>query len=66
MLFVELAEGVLFVELVKVEDGWLWHSGMISSMPEIGFGYLYKPVVKKSKDKMGDIIGGEEPIAWCD
>jgi hypothetical protein len=33
-----LVEGMLFVELAEVVDGWLWHSGMTGSMPEVGFG----------------------------
>jgi hypothetical protein len=66
MLFVELEEGMLFMELTEVEDGWLWRSGMTGSMPEVGFGRLNKLVVKKVKDKMGNIVGGEESIAWCD
>jgi hypothetical protein len=39
---------------------------MTGSMPEVGFGRLNKLVVKKVKDKMGNIVGGEESIAWCD
>jgi hypothetical protein len=66
ILFVELGEGMLFVELTKVEGGWLWHNSRIGSMLEVGFGYFHKLVVEKEKDGMGSIVGGEEPIAWCD
>jgi hypothetical protein len=31
------AKGMLSVELAKVEDDWLWHSGMTGRMPGIGF-----------------------------
>jgi hypothetical protein len=66
MLSVELGEGILFVELANVEGGWLWRNGRIDSMPEVGFGCFDKLVVEKANDRMGCIIGGEEPIAWCD
>jgi hypothetical protein len=61
-----LVEGTLFMELTKVEDGWLCHSGRIGSMPEVGFDCFDKLVVKKVNDRMENIAGGEEPIAWCD
>jgi hypothetical protein len=57
---------MLFVELSEVDDGWLCHNGMIGSMSEVGFAYFGKLVVEKVNDKMGNIVGGEEPIAWCD
>jgi hypothetical protein len=59
-------EGMLFVELVKVEDGWLWCNGRIGGIPEVGFGCFDKLVVEKAKDRTGSIVDGEEPIAWCD
>jgi hypothetical protein len=37
---VALAEGMLSVELVKVEGDWLWCSGMTGNMLEVGFGYF--------------------------
>jgi hypothetical protein len=42
---VELTEGMLFVELMKVGDGWLWCSGWIGNKPELGLGCLGKFVV---------------------
>jgi hypothetical protein len=32
---VEPAEGMLFVKLAKVVDGWLWHNGRIDNKPEL-------------------------------
>jgi hypothetical protein len=66
MWFMALVEGMLFVGLTKVEDGWLCHNDRIGSMPEVGFGSVDKLVVEKVKDRMGNIVGDEEPIAWCD
>jgi hypothetical protein len=37
---VALAEGMLSVELVKVEGDWLWCSGMTGNMLEVGFRYF--------------------------
>jgi hypothetical protein len=54
---------MLFVELVKIADDWLWHSGRIGNMPDLGyFGNL---VVERAKDRIENIIGSEGPIAWC-
>jgi hypothetical protein len=50
MQYVELAEGMLSMELVKVADGWLWRNGSIDNMPEDGIGYFGKLVVEKAKD----------------
>jgi hypothetical protein len=47
MLSVEQEEGMLFVELAEVGDGWLWHNGMINSMPKVGLGCFDVFVVKK-------------------
>jgi hypothetical protein len=33
---VALPEDMLFVELAKVENDWLWHSDMIGNKPELG------------------------------
>jgi hypothetical protein len=60
-----LVEGMLFTELAKVEGDWLWCSGRIGSMPEVGFGCFGKLVVEEVKDRMKNIAGGAEPIAWC-
>jgi hypothetical protein len=54
------------VELAKVENGWLWHSGMTGSMPRVGFCCYDRLVAKIAKGRMANIAGGEEPIAWCD
>jgi hypothetical protein len=54
---------MLFAELTKVEDDWLWHNGRIGSMSEVGFGCFGKLAVEEAKDKMENIAGGEEPIA---
>jgi hypothetical protein len=65
MLFVELAEGMLFRELAKLVRDWLWHNGRIRSMMEVGLGCSDSVVVEKAKDRMENIAGGEEQIAWC-
>jgi hypothetical protein len=56
---------MLFVELTLVEDDWLWHNSRIDNMPEVGFDYFGKLAVERAKDRMENIFGGEEPIAWC-
>jgi hypothetical protein len=38
---------MLSVELMEVGDGWLWCSGMIDSMPEVGHGCFGVFVVEK-------------------
>jgi hypothetical protein len=55
---------MLFVELAKDEDDWLWHSGMTGNMPEHALGCFGRHAVEKAKGKMGSIGGGEEPTAW--
>jgi hypothetical protein len=55
---------MLFVELEKVENGWLWHNDMTDNMPELELGCFGKLAVGKAKGKMGSIDGGEEPTAW--
>jgi hypothetical protein len=62
----ELGEGMLYMDLVGAMDGWLWHNGMIDSMSEVVLDWFGRIVVKKVKDKMVSIAGGEGPIAWCD
>jgi hypothetical protein len=57
---------MLSVELVKVEDGWLRCSGMTGSMPGVGFDCYDGLVVENVKGRMGNIVGGGEPSAWCD
>jgi hypothetical protein len=61
-----VTEGMLSVELVKVEDGWLWRSGITGSMLEVGFDCYDRIVVENAKGRMGNIAGGEELIVWCD
>jgi hypothetical protein len=47
-----LADGMLFLELAKLEDGWLWYSGMIGNKSERGLGYFGKVVVETAKGMM--------------
>jgi hypothetical protein len=54
---------MLFVELVKVEDDWLWRSGMTGNMPEVGFGYFGRLELENAEGRMGNIAGDAEPIA---
>jgi hypothetical protein len=58
---VVLLEGMLFAELAKVDDEWLWYNGRIGSMLEVGFGKL----VVEAKDRMENIADDAGPIAWC-
>jgi hypothetical protein len=60
-----LVEGMLFAELVKVEDDWLWHNGRFGTILEVGFGYFGRLAMEEASDRMKNIAGGEEPIAWC-
>jgi hypothetical protein len=62
---VALAEGMLSVELAKVEDDWLWSSGMTSNMLEVGFGYFGRLGLENAKGRTGNIAGDAEPISWC-
>lgn len=59
-----LPEGMLFVELVEVEDGWLWRSDMTCNKPKLGLGCFGKLAVKKINGRMENITGGRETIAW--
>jgi hypothetical protein len=43
----------------------LWHDGKIDSMPEVVPDWFGSLVVKKAKDMMESIAGGEDSIAWC-
>jgi hypothetical protein len=56
--------GMLFVELVKIEDEWFWHSDMTGNKLEVGLGYFGRIVSEKAKGKMESIDGGEEPTTW--
>jgi hypothetical protein len=42
---VVLVEGMLFVDLVKAEDGWLWCSDRIGNKPELELGCFGQFVV---------------------
>jgi hypothetical protein len=55
---VELVEGTLFEELVKVTGDWLWHNGRIGSMLEVEFGCSSRVAVEGAKDMMKSIAGG--------
>jgi hypothetical protein len=43
----------------------LWHNGKIDSMLEVVLDWFGRLVVKKEKDKIESIVGGEGFIAWC-
>jgi hypothetical protein len=43
----------------------LWRNGKIDSMPEVVPDWFGRHVVKKVKDRMESIVGGEGSIAWC-
>jgi hypothetical protein len=56
---------MLFVELAKVVDDWLWRSGRIANMLEVGLDYFVKLVVERVKDRMDNVSGSRGVIAWC-
>jgi hypothetical protein len=60
-----LEDMLLFVELTKVEDGWLCHNGMIGTKPKLELDCFGRLAVGKVKDNMENIAGGGEPIASC-
>jgi hypothetical protein len=60
-----LLEEMLFVELAKVVHNWLWRSGRIGNMPQVGLGCFGKLAAERAKDRMGNIASNEGPIAWC-
>jgi hypothetical protein len=47
--FVELAEGMLFVELAKARDGWLWCSDRIGNKSKLGLCCLGEFVMERVK-----------------
>jgi hypothetical protein len=61
----ELGDGLLSVELTGIVDGWLWHNDKIDSMSEVVLDWFGRLVVKKVKDKMVSIAGGEGFVDWC-
>jgi hypothetical protein len=66
MLSVELVEGMLSLELMEVGDDWLWCSGMIDNILEVGLGCFGVFVVGKGKDTTVSIAGGWDSTAWYD
>jgi hypothetical protein len=60
---VALSEDMLFVEWVKVVDGWLWCSDMIGNKPGLVLGCFGRLVVGNAKGKMENFAGGGELIA---
>jgi hypothetical protein len=54
---------MLFVELVKVDDSWLLHSGMIDNKTELELGYFGRLLVERVRGKMENIVSGGQPIA---
>jgi hypothetical protein len=62
---VALSEDMLFVELAKVVDDWLWRSRMIGNTLGLGLDYFGRLVLRNVNGKMENIAGGGEPIAWC-
>jgi hypothetical protein len=65
MYYVELVEGMLFVEVAGAVRGWLWRNGKIDSVPKVVLDWFGKLVAKKVKDKMPSIAGGDGSITWC-
>jgi hypothetical protein len=61
---VALPEGMLFMELVKARDDWLWRSDMTGNKTVVRLDYFGRIVAKKVMGKMQSIGGGEEPTAW--
>jgi hypothetical protein len=53
------------MELTDVVDGWLWRNDKIDSMLEVALDWFGRLVVKRAKNKMLSIAGGEDSIAWC-
>jgi hypothetical protein len=52
MSFVVLAESMLFVELAKAEDDWLWRSSRTSNKLEHELCCFGKPVVERAKGRI--------------
>jgi hypothetical protein len=64
ILSVEPVGGMLFVELMKDVDGWLWCNSRIDNMPEFVLGYSGKLVVERAKDMMENTTNSEGLIVW--
>jgi hypothetical protein len=56
---------MLFVELAKVMDDWLWRNGMISNCSGLGPDCFDRLVVENAKGKMESIASNGESIVWC-
>jgi hypothetical protein len=64
-LFEELAEGMLFAELVKDVGVWLWCNGKIGNKPELGFDCFGELEAEKVRGVMESINDGAGLIALC-
>jgi hypothetical protein len=62
MLSVELAGGMLSVELVRVAVGWLWCNGMTDSMPEVELDLFDKLVVERARITWRVLLMMEIPL----
>jgi hypothetical protein len=65
MLFVELVEGRLFVELVKAVGDWLWCSDRIGNRPELDLDCLDNSTMGGKKGKMENTSCEMKAIALC-
>jgi hypothetical protein len=63
---VELADGMLFVELMKAGGDWLWCSDMIDNKSEFALGCLGEFVAEKARGRIENIGYEPMPIALCD
>jgi hypothetical protein len=59
---VALLEDMLFVELAKVVDDWLWYSSMISNRLGLELDCFDRLVVENVKGKMESIADDGESI----
>jgi hypothetical protein len=60
-----MAEGRLFVGLMKDGGGWLWHNDKIDNRTEAILSYCLGGFVKRAKGTMVNIVDGEVPTARC-
>jgi hypothetical protein len=71
MLFEEVGEDTLSVELAKVAGGWLWHNDMTGSRPKLGLGCFNRLAVKQCRVRwrvllvQGIPLHGVVHILWC-
>jgi hypothetical protein len=59
---VALAEGMLSVELTKVENDLLWRSSMTGNMSEVRFGYFGRLGLENAEGRMRNITDDAESI----